>query len=232
MSVRKFIRSLSKTARQEAEAPDFYKEYALLFEESGPQKEDLLMDMTYAVIDTEATGLDHDVDEIVSFGGVVLRDFTISIEESISIYFAGRNVTDRKALEIHGLLPNEENAEEELTGLKKILQFAGNKILVGHFLGFDIRMIYALLAKYQCPPLKNMVMDTSEFAKRLDFPLRNYQFAVHKQYTLDALCARFGVIPKARHTAAGDAYITAILFQKLLYEFRSKGILYFKDINK
>ena len=232
MSVRRFMKSLSKTSRQEAEAPEFYKSYAALFEESGPQKEDVLMNLTYAVIDTEATGLDHDVDEMVSFGGVVLRDFTIAIEESISIYFAGRNVTDRKALEIHGLLPNEDNAEEELTGLKKILQFVGNKILVGHYLGFDIRMINTLLAKYDCPPLKNVVLDTSEFAKRLDFPLRNYQFAVHKEYTLDALCARFGVIPKARHTAAGDAYITAILFQKLLFEFRNKGILKYKDLKK
>mgnify|MGYP006355553467 FL=1 len=93
-------------------------------------------------------------------------------------------------------------------------------------------MINILLKKYGAPALKNKVLDTAELTKRLDFPLRNYQFAVNKEYTLDALCARYGVIPKARHTAAGAAYITAILFQKLLSDLDKKGISQVKDLKR
>jgi DNA polymerase-3 subunit epsilon len=37
-----------------------------------------------------------------------------------------------------------------------------------------------------------------------------------RHFTLDALCTMFGVIPHHRHTAAGDAFITAQVFLRLL----------------
>ena len=37
-----------------------------------------------------------------------------------------------------------------------------------------------------------------------------------RRFTLDALCTMFGVIPHDRHTATGDAFITALVFQRLL----------------
>ena len=37
-----------------------------------------------------------------------------------------------------------------------------------------------------------------------------------RQFTLDALCEMFGVIPHDRHTAAGDAFITAQIFLRLV----------------
>lgn len=214
-----------------SEAPVFYQEYAALFE--TPLDKNLpLGDMSFAIVDTETTGLDHLQDEIVSIGGVILEENSIDVTRSLSLYLADRHVRDRKALEIHGLLPNEGFGEPETGALEKFLEFVGSRVIVGHYIGFDIRMINALLARHACPPLLNLVMDTSEFAKRMDFPMRNYQFAVNKQYTLDALCARFGIIPKARHTAAGDAYITAILFQKLMREFARKGIITLGDVLK
>ena len=37
-----------------------------------------------------------------------------------------------------------------------------------------------------------------------------------RHFTLDALCELFGVIPHDRHTAGGDAFITAQVFLRLL----------------
>ena len=37
-----------------------------------------------------------------------------------------------------------------------------------------------------------------------------------RTFTLDALCELFGVIPHDRHTASGDAFITAQVFLRLL----------------
>ena len=37
-----------------------------------------------------------------------------------------------------------------------------------------------------------------------------------RHFTLDALCEMFGVIPHGRHTAGGDAFITAQVFLRLL----------------
>ncbi len=37
-----------------------------------------------------------------------------------------------------------------------------------------------------------------------------------RHFTLDALCDMFGVIPHDRHTASGDAFITAQVFLRLV----------------
>ncbi len=37
-----------------------------------------------------------------------------------------------------------------------------------------------------------------------------------RRFTLDALCEMFGVIPHDRHTASGDAFITAQVFLRLI----------------
>jgi DNA polymerase-3 subunit epsilon len=37
-----------------------------------------------------------------------------------------------------------------------------------------------------------------------------------RSFTLDALCEMFGVVPHDRHTASGDAFITAQVFLRLL----------------
>ena len=42
-------------------------------------------------------------------------------------------------------------------------------------------------------------------------------------FSLDHLCQRFGVVPHDRHTAAGDAFITAQVFQRLLRLARKAG---------
>jgi len=42
-------------------------------------------------------------------------------------------------------------------------------------------------------------------------------------YSLDALCEMFGVVPRDRHTAGGDAFITAQIFIRLLRAAKAAG---------
>jgi DNA polymerase III epsilon subunit-like protein len=42
-------------------------------------------------------------------------------------------------------------------------------------------------------------------------------------FTLDSLCEMFGVVPHDRHTAGGDAFITAQVFQRLLRAAQKVG---------
>ena len=61
--------------------------------------------------------------------------------------------------------------------------------------------------------LQNKTLDTAFLARRLDDPqgrkIMGPQQA--KQYGLDALCHRYDIPIEARHTASGDALLTAIL---------------------
>ena len=64
--------------------------------------------------------------------------------------------------------------------------------------------------------LLNRSLDTMDLTLHLE---RDGAFAGRppiRRFTLDALCELFGVIPHDRHTASGDAFITAQVFLRLL----------------
>ena len=45
-----------------------------------------------------------------------------------------------------------------------------------------------------------------------------------KSFDFDSLCARFGVVTHDRHTAPGDAFLTAQIFLKLLRLLHRHGL--------
>jgi DNA polymerase-3 subunit epsilon len=64
--------------------------------------------------------------------------------------------------------------------------------------------------------MQNLSLDTMALALVLE---EDGAFAGQEQFknfSLDALCDRFGVIPHDRHTAPGDAFMTAQVFLRLL----------------
>ena len=64
--------------------------------------------------------------------------------------------------------------------------------------------------------LANRSLDTMDLTLHLE---RDGAFAGRppiRHFTLDALCGMFGVVPHDRHTATGDAFITAQVFLRLL----------------
>ncbi|MDX1327283.1 MAG: 3'-5' exonuclease, partial [Arenibacter sp.] len=50
--------------------------------------------------------------------------------------------------------------------------------------------------------------------------------------SLDELAEKFDISRKDRHTAMGDAYITAIAFLKIKSRLKEKGVLRLKDLLK
>ncbi|RZJ74997.1 MAG: 3'-5' exonuclease, partial [Flavobacterium sp.] len=81
--------------------------------------------------------------------------------------------------------------------------------LVSHNVNLDIEMINQALKRLDLGRLKNPVMDTNTLFQRWkDYP-------EDRQATLDELCDVLKVRNSDRHTASGNAYITAIVFLKL-----------------
>jgi DNA polymerase-3 subunit epsilon len=89
-------------------------------------------------------------------------------------------------------------------------------VIVGHHIGHDISAFDAALERHWGVRLMNRSLDTMDLTLHLE---RDGAFAGRpaiRHFTLDALCEMFGVIPHDRHTAAGDAFITAQVFLRLL----------------
>lgn len=204
-----------------ADSAEFYNEYLKSFTNYDAKKP--IYDQSFVVLDTETTGLDMAKDKILSIGAVRVRQQSIDIADSLSIIIGHEGKQEENAAIIHGLVNTAKQGISSFAAIKLFFDFVGSDVIVGHHVAFDVNMIRKLSSEYGGGALKNATLDTSYLAKRLDNPTDPHSLE-RKAYTLDKLCDRFSILPKARHTADGDAIITALIFLKLLDRFEKKGI--------
>jgi len=185
--------------------------------------------LNFVVLDTETSGLDPSKDSILSFGAVKITQSKILVHQAVEWY---PDATDsgKKTAAIHGLVDIKNTLPKEEFALK-LLDYLGNSILVGHHLGFDLEILKNFLQPFGITHFKNPIIDTFLFAIRLEHgPMHDLGSIRTEEYSLDALCRRYQIAADDRHTAAGDAFLTALLFQKLLAKAQSKGITTYQNL--
>jgi DNA polymerase III subunit epsilon len=217
----KFKQILGITTSDTKTYADFYLQYLEDYYKPDPKKS--IHAQSFVVLDTETTGLDLGQDNILSIGAVRIINNTIDISDSLSIIVKNQQLQTQNAVAIHGLVQTDIKGWSEDKAIAALFKFVGSDIIVGHHIAFDIAMLNKLSGKNGGGDLKNSFLDTSYLARRLDHTT-DPDSLDRKEYTLDKLCTRFKVIPKARHTADGDAFITAIVFMKLIQKLYIKGI--------
>ena len=205
--------------------PDYWQEYAALFKRPMPKE---FKELTFVVLDTETTGFDKTDDRILSIGALKLKDHSIQVDDIFDVYIA-QNTFKRDSVPIHGILNNSKQdciSEEE--AVQKFLKYVANHIIVAHHAGFDIGMINSALKRLGLPKLKNTYLDTGILYKKT--LIKSYLVQPKDHYSLDDLAEKFSISKKDRHTALGDAYITAIAFLKVLAKIKEKKELSLKNL--
>lgn len=179
----------------------------------------------FVVFDTETTGLDTKHDRILSIGTVAIIGNTIKVSDSFECYLK-QDLFNSETVKIHGLL--KEGHLLKLNERDAIIQFLAhikNAVLVAHHAHFDVTMINQALKRLDLPKLKNKVLDTGHLFQKTKQDLSKTHFS------LDELSMRFNIPQHDRHTASGDAYITALLFVKLIAVLKkSKPLLTLDDV--
>ena len=99
--------------------------------------------------------------------------------------------------------------------LAAFAEFAGNAVLVGHNIAFDLAIINRA-HRIENPTLDTMLLSIGAFPHRRD-------------HTLETLAEHFDEPVQDRHTAPGDADLTARLFLRLLPELDRVGARLFGD---
>jgi DNA polymerase-3 subunit epsilon len=230
MGIIDWIKNKFSHSNQVAKFPDFVQDYLQIFDKKIDYNTPI-EETWFVILDTETTGLNVDKDEIISIGTVKLFDKSIDLFESKSLYLSDRTVHNYEAISIHGTMPNEGEVINEFEVLKILLPYLNSCIIVGHYISFDITMINKLLKKYDLPKLKNQIIDTNTLMKRIENPVSYAQSSGNvNSYSLDELCLRLDIETKQRHTAAGDAFLTAIVFIKLLEILKKRGITNTKQL--
>lgn len=197
------------------------QEYLKYFEETwdldAPHKE-----VRFISLDTETTGLDPRRDKIITIGALSVVDGEILVEDSfeamIQIQYNNSSVT------VHGITRDEASAGlEEREALELFLRYLRDGVIVGHHIGHDIQALNVACERHFGFELKNHSLDTMDLTLHLNDDGAFAGRAVPEGFTLDSLCEMFGVVPHDRHTAGGDAFITAQVFLRLLRATRVAG---------
>lgn len=206
----------------------FIEEYERLFEKPIPPMRPISQ-LTFVLIDTETTGLDHKKDFIISFGAIKLKSYVLKIDTALEIYLQ-TPLKRKEAIEVHEILDTGNGMSIKEFG-KQFLKYIGKDIIVGHHIGFDLLMLEKALKPFGLKKLLNPVLDTQYLAMRLEKgPQFDLSLGKPGEYVLDSLCNRYGIELDDRHTAAGDAFLTGQLLMKLLKLAEKKGIKDFGNL--
>lgn len=184
--------------------PEFWQDYLAEFKQVNHRR--------IVVLDCETTGLNPSEDKILSIGAVALHEQVICVKDHFSA-FVKQTFHKAESVAVHGIVNNKKNELlTEKEAIIQLLQFIGSAKIVGHHIQFDIEMINQALIHLQLPKLKNKVQDTS------DLYLKHKGVHQPMQKSLDDLCEEFKIPKKDRHTALGDAFLTAQVYQRLVIQ--------------
>ena len=172
----------------------------------------------FVVLDTETTGFDYDNDRILCIGALVLQNGSIDIQQTFEHYI-DQDHYDTTSAQIHGILRSEVlNHKTEKQVLELFLDYLGDSIIVAHHAIFDVTMINRALERNGLPILQNKRLDTAILYKKT--LIQSHLFERKEHYSLDDLADKFDISKKDRHTALGDALITAVCFLKIIKKFK------------
>jgi DNA polymerase III epsilon subunit family exonuclease len=188
----------------------------------GPAERQHRLDaLTFVVFDTETTGLRPEAgDRVVSLAGVRVRGGAVKRQETFDTLVDPGRAVPSESIRIHGI------SSEMLVGapllaaaLPAFLEFAGPAVLVGHEIAFDLRFLEPEARRLGLPSLaeSHAILDTRLLSRSLHGP--------GESHTLDAVAQRLGVPITGRHSALGDALITAEILVRLLTLVQKRGTL-------
>lgn len=177
----------------------------------------------FVVLDTETTGFDYVNDRILCIGAITLQNGTINLQNAFEHYMDQKHF-DKSSVQIHGIIRSDVlDHKSELQVLQLFLEYLGDSIIIAHHTKFDMTMINNALVRNGLDKIKNRTLDTASLYKKTLIKSNLLQHKDH--YSLDDLADKFDISKKDRHTAIGDAYITAIAFLKILKKLREKNVV-------
>ena len=176
-----------------------------------------LRSLTAAVMDTETTSLDIKAARIVEIGVAPMIDGRMDREDTFTTYVNPGQKIPPDSSAIHGI---SDEMVRDAPGFEAAhaayVAFAGEHVILGYSLGFDLAMLKAEHERAGLPWKPPRSLDIRDLVRVLNPPLPDY--------SLDKVAAWLGVDVKDRHTAVGDAVVTGEIFLALLPRLRDIGI--------
>lgn len=189
--------------------PEFWNSYQINFVKKTPVS---LEHSRFVVLDTETTGFDYDLDRLLSIGAISISENEIAVSDTFEVYIKQERFNPN-TVQIHGIIHHSKiNCLSEEQAIVQFLDYIKDAVLVAHHAVFDITMINRALNRLGLPKLQNKVLDTMDLYAKTR--IKSNLIDKNKSYSLDEIAENYALNLADRHTAAGDALITALIFLK------------------
>ncbi len=187
--------------------------YAYLFD--TPTEDEVV------VLDTETTGLDPKKDAILSVGAVIVRAGRIRMNQSFERFVRPPGDISEASIKIHHLRACDmADAEEIEPVIYDLLDFIGNRPIVGYYIGFDHAILSRYVRQMIGVTLPNATIELSAMYYR-----RYRRKSAYEQVDLkfDTIMEALSLPRLGKHDALNDAIMSALIYLKLLTMPEYKG---------
>jgi DNA polymerase-3 subunit epsilon len=176
-----------------------------------------LTELSFTVFDTETTGLNPSGgDEIIQIGATRIVNGKLRRQECFEQLVDPQRDIPAASIPIHGIEPSMVAGQPVIDAvLPAFHAFAQDTVLVAHNAAFDMRFLQ-LKEERTGVVFDQPVLDTL-LLSALVHPNQ-------ESHRLEAIAERFDVPVLGRHTALGDAMVTAEVFLKLIPLLADQGI--------
>ncbi len=198
--------------------PEFYDfELFATSEQVSTLDQQPLTQLSFTVFDTETTGLEPSAgDEIIQIGAVRIVNGRLLRSEAFEQLVDPRRPIPRASTPIHGIEPQMLVGKPVIDEvLPAFHAYAQDTVLVAHNAAFDLRFLQ-LKEQRTGIEFSQPVLDT--------LLLSAFVQPNQDSHRLEAIAERFGIPVIGRHTALGDAIVTAEVLLRLIPLLAARGI--------
>jgi len=173
--------------------------------------------LSFTVFDTETTGLNPSQgDEIIQIGAIRVVNGRLLRQEAFEqLVDPGRDIP-AESIPIHGITPDMVQGKPPIGEvLPAFHAFAQDTVLVAHNAAFDMKFLQLKEAStglsFHQPVLDTLLLSAVAHPNQ-------------ESHRLEAIAGRFNITVLGRHTALGDAIVTAEVLLRLIPLLQEKGI--------
>ncbi len=211
-------REAAQPVRHHDSRPEFYDFDLFQVSDAGHALDDRpLSSLTYTVFDTETTGLNPSGgDEIIQMGAARIVNGKLLRQESFEQLVDPQRMIPAVTIPIHGITQDMVRGQPTIGEVLPAFHvFAQDTVLVAHNAAFDMKFLQLKEAEtglvFNHPVLDTLLLSAVVHPNQ-------------ESHRLEAIAERFNITVLGRHTALGDAMVTAEVWLRLIPLLQDMGI--------
>lgn len=198
--------------------PEYYDfDLFQVSEQASALDDQPLSSLSFTVFDTETTGLNpSEGDEIIQIGAARIVNGKLLRQESFEQLVDPGRVISAASIPIHGITQDMVRGKPRIAEVLPAFHvFAQDTVLVAHNAAFDMKFLQLQEARtgiaFHQPVLDTLLLSAVVHPNQ-------------ESHRLEAIAERFNITVLGRHTALGDAMVTAEVLLRLLPLLQAMGI--------